>query len=451
MISEGDVPVDLSPEFYEVNYSPMLGLGGPLEAVLSDPASAEDIYQESLEEIQEEASLKKEFYVITSKDTLYNALQCFGVRRDQISSWIALAKPHYNLARLKPGQSFYLYLDEARQPVRFEFKIDRRSLLVIERTREGYQARKEEKEGRGSANEEISSARPVPGWVDPKTGYHYYLGTVTSSFYQSAVAAGMTPGKVMALIRVFSGVNFDREIRSGDHFRVVVAPGKKEGEEGPILAAMVETKGKPRYRFRVEDGKTAEYYNEKGEGGQRASSGFICPVRGARVTSGFTSSRFHPILHVRRPHYGIDYAARSGTPVRAAADGTVTYASWKGQFGRTVAVKHGSIVSQYAHLSGFGPGVKVGKFVKKGAVVGYIGSTGLSTGPHLDYRMYKNGVPVNPAKVTFTPPPPSAASRKLFAAARERYMPELERDLPYGPAIPWSPPVALAQVQADTN
>ena len=272
---------------------------------------------------------------------------------------------------------------------------------------------------------------------------------MAGSFYQAAVAAGMTPSKVMALIRVFGGVNFDREVKAGDHFRVLAAPGKAAGEEGPILAAMIETSRKPRFRFRVEQGKTADYYNEKGEGGRRPSASFICPVHYQRISSGYSGSRFHPILHIFRPHLGIDYAAPSGTPVRASADGIIAYASWKGQFGRTIDIRHGALTSQYAHLSGIASSVSVGKFVKQGTVIGYVGATGLATGPHLDYRIYQNGAPVNPTSVTAIPTPPSAASQKAFTAARDRYLPELKRELPLGPARPWAPPAVVAKAVTD--
>jgi len=435
----------------EVNYSPLLGLGGPIEDLLYTDEPDEEVYADSLEQARDEANLKKEFYVITSQDSIYNALQHCGLGHAVVSSWIQVAKPYYNLAQLKPGQSFWLYLDESKRPVRFEFDIDRHSTLVIERRGEGFVARKVEtpkKAGGETVAASAGRALPVPGWVDPKTGYQYYQGTVTGSFYQAAVASGMTPAKVMALIRVFGGSSFDRQVKPGDRFRVVVAPARPSGDEGPVLAAMIETSHKPRYRFRVEQGTSADYYNEKGEGGRR-SSGFICPVRYARISSGYSSNRFHPILHVYRPHFGIDYAARSGTPVRAAANGVIIYASWKGQCGRTVAIRHATLTSQYAHLSGFGPGISVGKSVKQGAVIGYVGETGLATGPHLDYRMYKNGAPVNPARVTAAPAPPSAASQKAFTAARDRLLPELNRELPLGPARPWSPPAVVAKAGTD--
>ena len=445
---EGTALVSDEPIFQEVNFSPLLGLGGPIETLLYDQDPETDIYEQSLSEVESEAGLKKEFYVITTQDNLFTALQCFGVNRDIIVHWIELAKKEYNLARLKPGQSFWLSLDQARRPVRLEFNIDRRRRLVIQKSKDDYEVHAERVEERettlASAGESIPKSVPVPAWVDPTTGDQYFRGTVTASFYQAAVAAGMTPAKVMALIRIFGGVNFDREIKPGDEFRVVVAPGQKPGEEGPILAAMVETGGKPRYRFRVEQGKTADYYNEKGETGRKAS-GFICPVRFRRISSGYSGSRFHPILHCYRPHLGIDYAARSGTPVRAAADGTVTYASWKGQFGRTVAIRHGSYVSQYAHLSGFGAGIKPGKVVKQGQVVGYVGATGLATGPHLDYRIYKGGTPVNPARVSALPAPP-VKDKKAFGAVKGKYLGELSRQLPLGPARPLTPPVVKTEV-----
>ena len=127
----------------------------------------------------------------------------------------------------------------------------------------------------------------------------------------------------------------------------------------------------------------------------------------SRVTSRFSSSRLHPILRIRRPHYGVDYAAPIGTPVLAIGDGRVTKAGTESGSGRVVRITHNSVYSTaYLHLSSFGRGISAGAWVKQGDIIGYVGSSGLSTGPHLDFRIYMNGSPVDPLKVEAPPVEP---------------------------------------------
>jgi murein DD-endopeptidase MepM/ murein hydrolase activator NlpD len=140
------------------------------------------------------------------------------------------------------------------------------------------------------------------------------------------------------------------------------------------------------------------------------------PLKFSRITSRFSSSRMHPILRIRRPHYGVDYAAPVGTPVYAIGDGRVVAAGTENGAGGMVRIVHNSVYSTvYLHLSRFGPGIQQGAFVKQGDIIGYVGSTGLSTGPHLDFRFYKNGSPVDPLKVEAPPVEPvSEENRTAF-------------------------------------
>jgi murein DD-endopeptidase MepM/ murein hydrolase activator NlpD len=155
----------------------------------------------------------------------------------------------------------------------------------------------------------------------------------------------------------------------------------------------------------VQDG-TRSFFDDQGNSLRKA---FLkAPLRFSRISSGFSHSRYHPVLKIRRPHHGVDYAAPRGTPVHTVGDGRITQVGYqRNGGGNFVKIKHNSVYSTtYMHLQGFGKGIKSGVYVKQGDVIGYVGSTGLSTGPHLDFRFYKNGSPVNPLKVEAPPVEP---------------------------------------------
>jgi murein DD-endopeptidase MepM/ murein hydrolase activator NlpD len=197
-------------------------------------------------------------------------------------------------------------------------------------------------------------------------------------------------------------LDFYNDTHPGDTFHVVVEKkwGEVNGKEehigyGRILAA--EYSGKAgTYKTFLWNGK---YYDEKGQSSER---GFLkTPLKFARISSKFDRARMHPVLHVQRAHLGIDYAAPTGTPVWAAASGTVTHASPAGGAGNLVMIRHeNGIETAYMHLSKFASGIKVGQKIEAKTVIGYVGTTGLSTGPHLHFGVKKNGVFVDPSKLT---------------------------------------------------
>jgi len=386
-------------------------------------------------DILDSPDLEKKTYEIQQDDNLFTALKMFGVPDATILEWAEISKAEHDLSRLKPGQTFSVYASNEGEHVRFEYNISKLSRLVILKDGTDYQVFTEEFEIPIDADPSSYVNIPRPAWVDPLTGNHYYRGVVKSSFYESAISAGMTPGKVMALIRVFGTVNFDRDIRAGDRFSVVVGPGEKQGDQGLIQAAMIETGRKPRYIFRFEQGEQVGYYSASGK--EACANQLICPLHYTRISSGYTHRRYHPILKRYRPHLGVDYAAPSGKPIWAAANGRITYAGWKGDYGRTVEVKHNSsFTTHYAHLSRLAKGIRPGVRVKQGQIIGYVGSSGLSTGPHLDYRVYRNGKAVNPLKVTGMPGPP-VRDQKSFDTRKQEMLAEILKDLPCGPAREW--------------
>ncbi len=197
-------------------------------------------------------------------------------------------------------------------------------------------------------------------------------------------------------------------IQEGDQFKAyyeeIYVGGERAGI-GKVLGAWMKHFEKTQYAIYYNDGEIEGYYDEKGKNLKRK---FLkSPIKFCRVTSGFSHSRMHPILHRRRPHYGVDLAAPIGTPVHSIGEGRVIFAAWSGGAGRMIKIKHpGSFVSKYLHLSGFAKGIRSGAMVEQGQTIGYVGSSGLSTGPHLDFRVYKAGRPINPLKVESDPLPP---------------------------------------------
>ena len=184
--------------------------------------------------------------------------------------------------------------------------------------------------------------------------------------------------------------------------------------------------GKDFYAFAYEQDSVPGYYNEQGETLRRA---FLkAPLNYSRISSRFTHARMHPIHRVVRPHTGVDYAAPMGTPVVSIGDGVVIEKGYKGGGGHTVKIRHNSVyTTAYLHLSKYGPGIQPGSRVSQGQVIGYVGSSGTSTGPHLDFRVWMNGKPINPLTMESPPSAPvDESNRQEFDSIRNIYMPELK-------------------------
>ena len=249
-------------------------------------------------------------------------------------------------------------------------------------------------------------------------------GEVRRSLFESVEALGESPQLVVELVEIFSSdFDFTADTRAGDRFRLLVEKryaGDQFVDYGQILVAQYLSDGRMLTGVAFDDprGRVA-YYDPDGRSLKK--SFLKSPLEFTRITSGFTWARPHPILGGMRPHLAIDYGAPVGTPVRAVADGTVTAAGWNGGNGIQVQLRHRSgYETQYNHLSRLGPGLRAGVRVSQRQVIGYVGSTGLSTGPHLDYRVAKNGRFVNPLGERFIPGEPLAGEdhRRFVKDAR---------------------------------
>jgi murein DD-endopeptidase MepM/ murein hydrolase activator NlpD len=267
-----------------------------------------------------------------------------------------------------------------------------------------------------------------PGLKEVTAHLKSVTGTINTSLWNTIEEAKADPNLALELSQVYQWTIDFYAIQKGDQFKVIFEALEVDGKPistGIIHSAWFLHQGKEYYAFRYNQNGVNEYFNENGENLRKE---FLkAPLKFSRISSRFSHSRLHPVLRIRRPHYGVDYAAPSGTPVHTIGDGTVIKASYAGGAGRIVSIKHDNNYStSYMHLAGFGPGVRAGSRVRQGQVIGYVGSSGLSTGPHLDYRVYRNGQPVDPLKVESPPAYPVAAKyRREFDSISGLYIKNL--------------------------
>ncbi|MFQ5580499.1 MAG: peptidoglycan DD-metalloendopeptidase family protein [Nitrospiria bacterium] len=316
-------------------------------------------------------------------DSLFEVLSFLGVPDGEIFNISKASKAVYDLRKVIPGQSMKVFLQEVRGEVRkILYEIDPLHSLKIERTEGGFHVVEEKA---------VLEREVVSRW-----------GTITDTLFQSAGRSGVPSEVILELTDIFAwDLDFSTEIQLKDRFRVVYEQFKKDGKvvhSGRVLAAEMVNRGKTYrgYHFSPDGGK-GDYYDEAGHSLRKA---FLkSPLRYRYISSGFNVRRKHPILKVNRPHLGIDFVAPYGTPVRASGSGVVSYVGWRGGHGKTVIIKHrNGYRTLYGHLSKYAKGIRKGKRVDQGDVIARVGSTGLSTGPHLHYTLYKKGKAINPRK-----------------------------------------------------
>ena len=253
-------------------------------------------------------------------------------------------------------------------------------------------------------------------------------GVINSSLFKTVIDAGATQELAVRLAGVFDWTVDFFSIQKGDYFRVVYEEQTVEGKPygtGKIVAAEFFSRNKAYYALLWENGKPNQYYNEKGESMRKRY--LKAPLEYSRISSRFSSSRLHPVLKTRRPHLGTDYAAPTGTPIRSIGDGVVVEAGYRGGNGNFVKIKHNkNHTTGYLHMSRIGKGIRSGVRVSQGQVIGYVGSTGLATGPHLCFRFWENGVQVNPARIqTPAADPLPEKDKAAFFAHRDSLMVKL--------------------------
>lgn len=253
--------------------------------------------------------------------------------------------------------------------------------------------------------------------------------TISSSLWNDMLDAGVSPLLIISLSDIYAWTVDFFGLQKGDRFRVIYDERICDGETvavDTVRYAVFSHNGEdlPAVMFNQKDGGNI-YWNEKGESMRKA---FLkAPLQYSRISSGFSYARRHPVTRKVQPHTGVDYAAPAGTPVMTIGDGVVTSVKYEGAGGNVVRIRHNSVYSTaYLHLSRFGKGIKAGTRVRQGDVIGYVGSTGRSTGPHLDFRVWKNGSAINPLKMESPPAEPIAEqSVGAFNDACKAYVEEL--------------------------
>lgn len=323
-------------------------------------------------------------FKVRSGDNLARLFKRAGIKPAQLDEMMKSGKPAKQLRRIFPGDIIRVLTSDEGQLLALHYEIDRKSYLMVERKN--------------------SVLKSKVYKYDIETRTTHASGEIESSLYLAAQKAGISQNIIMELAGIFGwDIDFVLDIRKGDRFTLIYEELFRNGEKignGNILTAEFINNKKAYRAIRYTNPQTNqdEYYNEDGKSMRKA---FLrTPVDFTRISSKFTTKRYHPVLHKFRSHKGVDYAAKRGTPIKAAGDGKVIFKGNKGGYGRVVIVQHGSkYKTVYAHLNSYNRKIRVGKKVKQGQTIAYVGSSGLATGPHLHYELRVNGVHRNPLTV----------------------------------------------------
>jgi murein DD-endopeptidase MepM/ murein hydrolase activator NlpD len=373
-----------------------------IDTSLSAPASRPDnvtednspkaIVHEDEESLVESEEPRENWltHKIISGDTLSKIFKSFSLSPQLLHQIVNQSKDTKKLNHIRPGQVLHVRLDEEGLFSELVYEIGPTEKLQVVKTEDGLSTRFEQKKA-------DLTQRGVSGSIE-------------SSLFLSAQRAGLSDSLTMELAKIFQwDIDFALEIRSGDEFRVLFEEKWLDGEklgEGAILAAEFNNQGKVYRAVRYTDKNGVTSYFTP-DGRQLRKDFLRTPVKFSRISSGFTKRRWHPVLKKWRSHKGVDYAAPTGTPVKSAGRGVVTFIGRKGGYGKVIFVQHpGRQTTVYGHLSRFKEGLKKGSKVKQGQLIGYVGQTGLASGPHLHYEFRVKGQHQNPLKVTLPPAPP---------------------------------------------
>jgi murein DD-endopeptidase MepM/ murein hydrolase activator NlpD len=341
---------------------------------------------------------------------LYNSLLSCGLSPRQIEELITALKPIFNFKSVYPGDTYVVSLNPDNTIQKFVYE---RGVLETYRL--------ERKGGRLVAKKEVhpfmTRLKVVEGEIKEK-----------DSLFASIARAGETDTLTLNFANIFLwDIDFYTDPRPGDRYQILVEKIYVKGKffkYGRLLWAKYEGKKKEFVAIFYQDpaGRKGYYTPE----GKSLKKRFLkSPLKFRRISSYYSHRRYHPVYKIYRPHLGIDYAAPVGTPVKAVADGRIVYAGWKRGFGRYIKIRHiNGIYTTYGHLSRFRKGIRRGKYVKQGTVIGYVGQTGVATGPHLDYRVIKNKRYINPLSVNLPAAPPV---RRKYLNDFKRWQKELEK------------------------
>jgi murein DD-endopeptidase MepM/ murein hydrolase activator NlpD len=344
-------------------------------------------------------------------DSIAAIFSRFDIPASQLHTLLQQGGPAENLKKIYPGQSLRIMTSAEQGLVQLSYPLDELSTLEIKRNDDGF---------------DISTVTRTPEFRSKNAS-----GVIDSSLFLAAGKAGLSDSMTMELAAIFGwDIDFALDIRKGDRFTVLYEEMYVDGENignGTILAAEFINQGKRYQAVRYTDagGKT-DYYSLDGKSMRKA---FLrTPVEFSRISSGFSLGRKHPILNTIRAHKGVDYAAATGTPIKATGDGKIIFRGRKGGYGNAIVIQHGSKYSTlYGHMSKFRSGLATGSRVRQGQIIGYVGMTGLATGPHLHYEFRVDGVHRDPLRVKLPGADPLAEKyRADFDKKAEALMAQLD-------------------------
>ncbi len=328
-------------------------------------------------------SLPWQEVTVKSGDNLTLIFHRAGLSDREVYLFVSGSEQAKELTKLRPGETLEMQINADQHLASLRYQPNRLVTHTFDRQEQGF-----------DFNELVRT---------PETQSVFRTATIDSSLFLAGTKAGMDDGMIMETANIFGwDIDFVLDIRQGDSFKVLYEEQYLDGEKfanGNILAAEFINQGKTYRAVRYTDSKgDSQYFTPDGQSMRKE---FLrTPVDFARISSPFNLNRKHPVLNTIRAHKGTDYAAPTGTPIRAVGDGKVIFAGRNGGYGNVVTIQHGQTYqTRYAHMSKFQRGVRQGTSVKQGQIIGYVGSTGLATGPHLHYEFYVNGAVRNPVTV----------------------------------------------------
>ncbi|RTE64619.1 peptidase M23 [Amphritea opalescens] len=389
----------------------------PTDTVTAEPSRPVDtqpqIAQEPVTPITEAPEPVVEHwqdFTVRNGDTLTSIFKRAGLSSRDAFLVSDAVKETDALKRIYPGQTLSFVINDHQLSKLKHIRNQLESSLIIS-TDQGYRVKELKKQ--------------------PDITPRFVEGTIENSLFLDASQAGLSDRMIMELAAIFGwDIDFVLDLRQGDHFNLVYEEkfldGKKIGE-GNILSAQFVNQGETYTAIRYTDSEgKSSFYTPQGDSMRKA---FLrSPVDFARISSSFKTRRKHPVLGLTRAHKGTDYAARTGTPIKAAGDGKIIWRGKKGGYGNCVIVQHGgNITTLYGHMNNYRKGQKNGTRVRQGDVIGYVGQTGLASGPHLHYEFRVNGVHKNPQTVKLPHAAPiDKAERAPFFAVAEKALTQLE-------------------------
>ena len=357
-------------------------------------------------------SFQVEFGKVKNNQYLSQILNAKGVSMGTIDQLARKSKSVFDVRKIKSGENYAIFssndsLCEARY-------------FVYENSPVNY-----------TVFELFDTLGIYQGQKEVETRLRTAYGEVETSLWNSMVDNGQDPMLALELSDIFAWTIDFFAIQQGDRFRVIYDELYVDSLSigiGQIYAVQFDHYGDANYAFLFDQDGRMDYFDENGKSLRKA---FLkAPLKFSRISSRFSNGRMHPVLRIRRPHHGVDYAAPKGTPVMSIGDGTVIARAYqKNGGGNYIKIKHNSVyTTTYMHLSGYGKGVHTGARVKQGQVIGYVGATGLATGPHLDFRVAKNGTLVDPLKVKAPPVEPvKEENMARYIVAKDSLMNELQK------------------------